>query len=137
MSCQTVHGTSIIVTRSYPGGLGRQGMEVDPAHICVASGCGAVLSGMFTMLGERGDGVLIPAPYYPGFDFDTQVRAPESCYTVFWGRAGEGGGRGGALHSAEAFLCELRCKLSVGVCSISPVRSWLLFPYTSVNSSET
>ncbi len=39
----------------------------------LASGCGAVLSTMFNLLGERGDSVLIPAPYYPGFDFDTQV----------------------------------------------------------------
>ena len=37
------------------------------------SGCGAVLSAMFNLLGEAGDAVLIPAPYYPGFDFDTQV----------------------------------------------------------------
>lgn len=42
------------------------------------SGCGAVLSAMFNLLGEAGDAVLIPAPYYPGFDFDTQVRSPSS-----------------------------------------------------------
>jgi histidinol-phosphate/aromatic aminotransferase/cobyric acid decarboxylase-like protein len=46
---------------------------VKPEHICVMSGCGAILSAMFNLLGERGDAVLIPAPYYPGFDFDTQV----------------------------------------------------------------
>jgi aspartate/methionine/tyrosine aminotransferase len=46
---------------------------VKPEHICVMSGCGAVLSAMFNLLGEAGDAVLIPAPYYPGFDFDTQV----------------------------------------------------------------
>ena len=46
---------------------------VKPEHICVMSGCGAVLSAMFNLLGEVGDAVLIPAPYYPGFDFDTQV----------------------------------------------------------------
>jgi len=52
-----------------------KGLEVDAANICVATGCGAVLSNMFNMLGEKGDGVLIPAPYYPGFDFDTQASA--------------------------------------------------------------
>lgn len=46
---------------------------VKPEHICVMSGCGAVLSAMFNLLGEADDAVLIPAPYYPGFDFDTQV----------------------------------------------------------------
>lgn len=51
-----------------------QGLEVDPAHIFLASGCGAVLSTMFNLLGEAGESVLIPAPYYPGFDFDTQVQ---------------------------------------------------------------
>lgn len=56
--------------------VGWQGLEVDAANICVATGCGAVLSNMFNMLGEKGDGVLIPAPYYPGFDFDTQVTGP-------------------------------------------------------------
>jgi histidinol-phosphate/aromatic aminotransferase/cobyric acid decarboxylase-like protein len=50
-----------------------QGVQVDPQHLSVLSGVGAVLDLMFQCISEPGDGVLIPAPYYPAFDNDLRV----------------------------------------------------------------
>lgn len=38
------------------------------------AGCSAILDNMFYCLCDEGDGVLIPAPYYPAFDNDLQAR---------------------------------------------------------------
>jgi aspartate/methionine/tyrosine aminotransferase len=38
-----------------------------------ASGASAVLDNLFYVIGDAGEGVLIPAPYYPAFDNDLQV----------------------------------------------------------------
>ncbi|KAK9826329.1 hypothetical protein WJX74_009564 [Apatococcus lobatus] len=51
-----------------------QGLKVDPEHLTLAAGAGAILDNLFFMLGNPGDGVLIPAPYYPAFDIDLQVK---------------------------------------------------------------
>ena len=51
-----------------------QGVMVDPEHLTLSAGAGAILDNLFFMLGNPGDGVLIPAPYYPAFDIDLQVR---------------------------------------------------------------
>ena len=50
-----------------------QGIAVDPADILVQTGCGAILSNIFSLMCEEGDGILVPAPYYPGFDSDMKV----------------------------------------------------------------
>ena len=61
-----------------------QGLTIDPAHLIVQTGCGAILNNMFMLMCEPGDGILVPAPYYPGFDSDMKVRYHQlqccSCY---------------------------------------------------------
>ncbi|KAK9811667.1 hypothetical protein WJX72_008020 [[Myrmecia] bisecta] len=47
-----------------------QGVPVDPDHIIVSSGCGAVLDNLFYTIADAGDSILILAPYYPAFDND-------------------------------------------------------------------
>jgi hypothetical protein len=37
------------------------------------AGCSAILDSLFYCLCDEGEGVLIPAPYYPAFDNDLQV----------------------------------------------------------------
>ena len=47
---------------------------VDPDHLCVSAGCGAVIDNLFLAIAAEGDAVLIHAPYYPAFDNDLRVR---------------------------------------------------------------
>ena len=47
---------------------------VHPDQLCVSAGCGAVIDNLFLAITSPGDGVLIPAPYYPAFDTDLRVR---------------------------------------------------------------
>ena len=47
---------------------------VHPDQLCVSAGCGAVIDNLFLAITSPGDGVLIPAPYYPAFDNDLRVR---------------------------------------------------------------
>ncbi|CAN0364642.1 unnamed protein product, partial [Ascophyllum nodosum] len=42
--------------------------EVDPERLCIAAGAKTVLRLLMVTLTERGQGCLIPAPYFPGFD---------------------------------------------------------------------
>lgn len=53
-----------------------QGHAVNPAQVCIQSGCSAVLDHLLWCIcdGDH-DGVLIPAPYYPAFDNDLQAKA--------------------------------------------------------------
>lgn len=55
-----------------PGGGGDT--VVDPDDLCISAGCGAILDNLFLTITSPGDGVLIPAPYYPAFDNDLRVR---------------------------------------------------------------
>ena len=48
-------------------------LQVDPDHICVSAGAGSVIDILFHCIASRGDGALIPVPYYPAFDNDLQV----------------------------------------------------------------
>mmetsp|Transcript_10576 Transcript_10576/g.19351 ORF Transcript_10576/g.19351 Transcript_10576/m.19351 type:complete len:463 (-) Transcript_10576:418-1806(-) len=52
-----------------------KGVELRPEHLCVSSGCGAVIDNLFFCIGAAGSSVLIPAPYYPAFDNDLAVKA--------------------------------------------------------------
>jgi aspartate/methionine/tyrosine aminotransferase len=56
--------------------------SVDADHISVLAGAGAVLDVMTLALCEKGDVVLTPAPYYPGFDRDVSDRALCSIFPV-------------------------------------------------------
>ena len=47
---------------------------VDADRLCVSAGAGAVIDNLFMTITSPGDGVLIPAPYYPAFDNDLRVR---------------------------------------------------------------
>lgn len=60
--------------RTLSGGLppGSAPISVDHDHIVCASGAAAVLEGLFFCLGEPGDGVLVPAPFYPAFVGDLE-----------------------------------------------------------------
>mmetsp|Transcript_25582 Transcript_25582/g.39327 ORF Transcript_25582/g.39327 Transcript_25582/m.39327 type:complete len:398 (+) Transcript_25582:323-1516(+) len=49
--------------------------HVDSQHVVLGSGCGSLLSHLFFCLGEEGDGVLIPAPYYAAFENDIKLVA--------------------------------------------------------------
>ncbi|XP_024516430.1 1-aminocyclopropane-1-carboxylate synthase [Selaginella moellendorffii] len=50
------------------------GVEIDPSHICISSGVTAVLDLFFFATCDPGDGCLIPAPYFPAFDNDMNIR---------------------------------------------------------------
>jgi 1-aminocyclopropane-1-carboxylate synthase len=47
---------------------------IDHDRLCVSAGAGAVIDNLFMTITSPGDGVLIPAPYYPAFDNDLRVR---------------------------------------------------------------
>lgn len=45
-------------------------------HVCRRrrhAGCSALLDNLFWCICDEGDGILIPAPYYPAFDNDLQA----------------------------------------------------------------
>jgi len=46
-------------------------VDVDGIFCCAGAGCALDL--LFQCLLEQGDGVLLPAPYYPGFIHDIEV----------------------------------------------------------------
>ena len=50
------------------------GGDVSPEQLCVSAGAGAVIDNLLMAIASEGDGVLIPAPYYPAFDNDLRVR---------------------------------------------------------------
>ena len=50
-------------------------VEVKPEHVVLASGVAAVIDHLFFALCDEGDGVLIPAPFYPAFVLDLTVKA--------------------------------------------------------------
>jgi hypothetical protein len=46
----------------------------EPEQISVLAGAGSVLEILFHILGDRGDGVLVPTPSYAGFWMDLELR---------------------------------------------------------------
>ncbi|EFN53200.1 hypothetical protein CHLNCDRAFT_137035 [Chlorella variabilis] len=50
------------------------GHKVEPGNVVIAAGAGALLDSLFWCICDAGEGVLIPAPYYPAFDNDLQVK---------------------------------------------------------------
>lgn len=53
----------------------RKSVSVHPNDLCVSSGCGAVVQNLMLCLLNHGEGVILPAPYYPAFDNDISVIA--------------------------------------------------------------
>ncbi|MEW5316029.1 MAG: hypothetical protein WDW38_007421 [Sanguina aurantia] len=51
-----------------------KGISVSPSHLAVLTGCGAVIDNLVFCISSPGDGILIPAPYYPAFDNDLEIR---------------------------------------------------------------
>lgn len=47
---------------------------VFPEWISAGAGVSAVSETLFSIISERGDGCLIPAPYFPGFDYNLKTR---------------------------------------------------------------
>lgn len=50
------------------------GRPVDPEHLALLAGAGAVLEALFYVLSDPGDGVLVPTPSYAGFWADLETR---------------------------------------------------------------
>lgn len=58
-----------------------QGLKLHPDNVTVSSGCGAVISNLIYCVTQPGEGIAIPAPYYPAFDFDLTVRHMTNCFS--------------------------------------------------------
>ncbi|UZJ51723.1 hypothetical protein CBS101457_001043 [Exobasidium rhododendri] len=56
--------------------------SVSPEHIMTGPGCGPLLDQIFEHLADPGDGVLIAAPYYNGFEADLSCRSAVKCVPV-------------------------------------------------------
>jgi hypothetical protein len=48
---------------------------INPDHIAFGSGVGSILSHLFYIIAQKGDVVLIPAPYYTAFEYDAKAIA--------------------------------------------------------------
>lgn len=59
--------------------------------LVVANGCGSLLEMWAHCVADRGDAVLVPAPYYGGFDVDLRKRAGVEIAPCALGGAGDGG----------------------------------------------
>lgn len=77
-----------------------KGHSVDPNHIVIAAGCSALLDNLFWCISDAGDGILIPAPYYPAFDNDLKAKC--SVHPLpFYLEEGEEGAQGAAAIRAQ------------------------------------
>ena len=50
-----------------------QGLDLQPRNLTISSGCGAIINNLIYCITEPGEGVALPAPYYPAFDYDIRV----------------------------------------------------------------
>ena len=50
-----------------------QGLALQPKNLTISSGCGAIINNLIYCITEPGEGVALPAPYYPAFDYDIRV----------------------------------------------------------------
>lgn len=90
------------------------------AEMFLACGAGSVVDLLFHLLASPGDGVLIPAPYYPAFDNDLAVRNGVSPVPVFLQGLEDGVDRsaavtGGAQGAAAASPPSLSQQLDAAV----------------------
>ena len=87
---------------------------VDPDHLCISVGCGAIIDNLAFSICGPGDGVLIPAPYYPAFDNDLRVRCQVRSIPVSGAAAHllpTPAVLDAALHAAAAEGCTVRALL--------------------------
>ncbi|KAL3157543.1 hypothetical protein ABBQ32_011999 [Trebouxia sp. C0010 RCD-2024] len=61
-------------------GKSMQGLELQPQNLTISSGCGAIINNLIYCITEPGEGVALPTPYYPAFDYDIKVRGSEEPY---------------------------------------------------------
>jgi len=59
--------------------------EIAAKNIVIGSGCSLALEMLATMLGDPGDVLLVPAPYYSGFEDDFTERAKVDLVPVYCG----------------------------------------------------
>lgn len=59
--------------------------KITPDHVSIGSGCSLALEMLGTMLGDPGDVLLVPAPYYSGFEDDMTERAKVELIPVYCG----------------------------------------------------
>lgn len=59
-----------------------QGLKLHPDNVTISSGCGAVISNLIYCITQPGEGIAIPAPYYPAFDFDLTVSHMTACLSL-------------------------------------------------------
>lgn len=105
------------------------GHSVHPQHICISSGCSAILDNMFYCLCDEGDGVLIPAPYYPAFDNDLQAKCcvhPLPFYLTETGAAGSGANHGTNGSSPGSIRQQLDAAAAEAAARGIPVRGLLI-----------
>ena len=50
-----------------------QGLDLQTKNLTILSGCGAIINNLIYCITEPGEGVALPAPYYPAFDYDIRV----------------------------------------------------------------
>ena len=50
-----------------------QGVDLQPQNLTILSGCGAIINNLIYCIAEPGEGIALPAPYYPAFDYDIRV----------------------------------------------------------------
>ncbi|KAG1673671.1 hypothetical protein FOA52_010539 [Chlamydomonas sp. UWO 241] len=96
-----------------------KGVRVRAEDLIVQSGAGAILDNLFWVIGEPGQGILIPAPYYPQFDKDLTVKC-EMVPVPF--KLEEGGGEGSVARqlSSAADAAEARGSPAVALLLTNP-----------------
>lgn len=77
---------------AYPTGLNsnecetlerKEDFSISPEHVAFGSGVGSLLNHLFFILAQKGDVVLIPAPYYAAFDYDAKAIAGCITFPVY------------------------------------------------------
>lgn len=65
-------------------------VPVEPQHMLTGPGCGSLLDQIFEHIAGPGEGVLVAAPYYNGFDADLATRIGVKCLPVYSNLGGDG-----------------------------------------------
>ena len=60
----------------------RAPQALDPAALCVLNGAGTVIDTLMQAICDPGDAMLIPTPFYGGFETDLERRAGARCWGV-------------------------------------------------------
>lgn len=92
------------------------GTEIDKHQLLFQSGVGSLLDTLGHCLGDPGDSVLIPTPYYPGFDSDFGKRAGLRTVPVRTDAAGAGA-------TIESSLCPTEAQLEQAVAACTAAGS--------------